>query len=811
MAGTETAGFDLVMQFSEDAYQELLGIFFDEGGIINNIVDVIPGVDDNAFTLDIALDRPTDVGLDAAAENPIDIRLGIGEGGGLATVRMVVGINVDRRTEADGSEQDRVQIDFANNIYFAALTVAGINVPIPNLAARLADVIPSLPILPVPVDRDTTSATTIQRADFRVVDDMTGADRDATSAMLTFGGGTPGDAGSLRSIIPEGGRGAIGIFFEWLCRMAVPSLESAFDVPSGSFTVSADRCALNRSVAIGDDGDVTLTSFELGLADGFITVSARVSKGGFCYEATGSMGARIRLAIVDGRLQASVELEDPDVDVDIPWYCWLAAAVVGAAIGGVLVGVIGAIVGGILVPVIMSAALGSIEGTIDDALDSITTAINSSIPDIDVPAFGVNILFQRVFVDDVVIQALLKVESHAPVRAQGVALLRRGYGVDLDTGDVSHALPEADVVWEGLGDGRRLETGCQAEIARTGSHDFEMPRFKLYGYSYVPMASVPLHELGVEHPLADVPFIGALIGGANEFLEYYSVFAVRTNEGRYSLVQAIDVRDDYVRVRYKTFETNVPAVAMVGEFRCLPAPCDRVTAVVFKPAAALVATLDSPRAIIPGDSPAALAAISVEASALRTSSSRMIAGGTFAEQDRDPCDDDDQHPPRKPPSRDCGTVFPVPEPPPGRWVQECDATPKTVRARLEAVTSGTRGEVQHVWLVGGERLADGSSGTLETGGVSVQYAVQGRVLLLEASASAKFELFTKVTVIDDGGCAVSASRCLRHPGKCVRIKSYVPTLTQYRDLMALPEAVVASGVVHLQAGAVQPRPETVLG
>ena len=45
MAGTETARFDLVMQFSEEAYQEVLGVFFDNGGLLSQIVDLIPGLD----------------------------------------------------------------------------------------------------------------------------------------------------------------------------------------------------------------------------------------------------------------------------------------------------------------------------------------------------------------------------------------------------------------------------------------------------------------------------------------------------------------------------------------------------------------------------------------------------------------------------------------------------------------------------------------------------------------------------------------------------------------------------------------------
>ena len=87
MAGTQTAGFDLVLQFSEEAYQELLGVFFDTSGLIPRLVDLIPGLEAEDFSLTVSLDRPTDVPLTPPAENPLDLRLVLGQGAAAATFR----------------------------------------------------------------------------------------------------------------------------------------------------------------------------------------------------------------------------------------------------------------------------------------------------------------------------------------------------------------------------------------------------------------------------------------------------------------------------------------------------------------------------------------------------------------------------------------------------------------------------------------------------------------------------------------------------------------------------------------------------
>jgi hypothetical protein len=54
------------------------------------------------------------------------------------------------------------------------------------------------------------------------------------------------------------------------------------------------------------------------------------------------------------------------------------------------------------------------------------------------------------------------------------------------------------------------------------------------------------------------------------FIPSLAVFAVRTNERRIALVQVIDLDDDTVTLRYKTFGISDPVVRILGAFVCPP-------------------------------------------------------------------------------------------------------------------------------------------------------------------------------------------------------------------------------------------------
>jgi hypothetical protein len=139
---------------------------------------------------------------------------------------------------------------------------------------------------------------------------------------------------------------------------------------------------------------------------------------------------------------------------------------------------------------------------------------------------------------------------------------------------------------------------------------------------------------------------------------------------------------------------------------------------------------------------------------------------------------------------DCGRKTALPAPHDGRWVARFPVK-QMAQARLEAVTSGTIGDVEYVWLIGGERL-EGNAGTRKENGVDVSYRVSGPRLILTVPDTAKIELFVKVQLIDKLGCSASASTCVHHDGRCAIKVRYIPGWKQFMAVQAVPVASLAS-------------------
>ena len=217
MAGDATHGFDLVIEFAEQLFRDLLGVVFDTDGFLADILGGIgvPASVANTFQVEVAMDAPVGIALPAGATDFLDIHVFLGDGGSLGDLRIIAGVDVDRSS----STTDLVHIDLANRLFFTSISVAGFNIPGLNalLATRLRNTIRSIPLLPVPVTRGTTDPVKFDCVERRVIDDTRPEDRDALAALLTFGGGRVGNAAAFTSsFVSPGGRGGIAIGFSWV-------------------------------------------------------------------------------------------------------------------------------------------------------------------------------------------------------------------------------------------------------------------------------------------------------------------------------------------------------------------------------------------------------------------------------------------------------------------------------------------------------------------------------------------------------------------------------------------------------------------
>lgn len=549
MAGQQSAGFDLVMEYSETPLQDLLGVFFDTSDFLCTLLALL-AIPCEGFNISVSLDR--DPLLTPAQTDAVDIQI-TATLGVAWRIRMIAGVDVDRSTPGF----NMARLNLRDRLYHLSSTLGAAPVDTTQLSDYLRNTVQAIP-LPVglTVSTDPNAATlTPTRLDVKVIDASVG--ENAFAVCLTFGGGTPGSLADLTtSAIPAGSTATLMMGFGWLLRLMEPSIEAGIGLAPGDFVEGH----LTHSVEIDHDDDVDLTRLDFTLEDGFVKVRSRVEKSGTCYDASADFGGDFRLEVRNGQLRVDADLSDPDLDLDVPWYCWLGAAFLGALLGG--------IVGAVLLPLLLHLITSTVEDVVNTVADTIVAAINAATPSVDVPAIGFNLIFQNAFVDDIGIGCRFVVKDTAPVRCQGVVRLRPGQQLDLDNGrvgGVSDVVDGADLRWTGRGAKATLEALCVTRIANTNGIGFnEVPRYRLYGLGY-SRRLVPVSELG-HLTVIDLPFIDDI----EIFTPSLTVYAIRTNERRIALVQAIDLDDDMVTLRYKTFGIADPTVRILGEFACPP-------------------------------------------------------------------------------------------------------------------------------------------------------------------------------------------------------------------------------------------------
>src|SRR5213076_148710 len=108
MAGDQTHGYDLVLEFAEQAYQELLSVIFDTDGFLFGTILGHLGVHlDPAlgFSVTVAFDQVG--GLPAGATDVVDIRVLLGDAGSTGSLRIVASVDVD----SDAATIDLVRIN----------------------------------------------------------------------------------------------------------------------------------------------------------------------------------------------------------------------------------------------------------------------------------------------------------------------------------------------------------------------------------------------------------------------------------------------------------------------------------------------------------------------------------------------------------------------------------------------------------------------------------------------------------------------------------------------------------------------------
>lgn len=126
-------------------------------------------------------------------------------------------------------------------------------------------------------------------------------------------------------------------------------------------------CAGAKEFEVQDGLRLTHVADTLG--DGRVILDLGFYTTGFCYKASGSVRAYLTFDIRDNQLVPSARNDEPDVDVSIPWYCWVAAWVVGKIYAVAALGIANAVA--------TLAADGIANGLVKSALADNLSAMNA--------------------------------------------------------------------------------------------------------------------------------------------------------------------------------------------------------------------------------------------------------------------------------------------------------------------------------------------------------------------------------------------------------------------------------------------------
>ena len=105
---------------------------------------------------------------------------------------------------------------------------------------------------------------------------------------------------------------------------------------------------------------VEITSLKDTFANGHINIVGTVEKSGFCYDASGSFHAQVALAVSGGSLVPTLSLDEPDVSIDIPWYCYLAVGVVLGPLAATILFIVDQIIDSVVDGIAKSALSGAL-------------------------------------------------------------------------------------------------------------------------------------------------------------------------------------------------------------------------------------------------------------------------------------------------------------------------------------------------------------------------------------------------------------------------------------------------------------------
>jgi hypothetical protein len=558
----------MVLEISQQTYRDLIGVMVDAGSFASQLIGNAVADYWNAtkkglpalrfdlctpFSMNFALVKSN---ISAVKSDAIGLGIKLGDSSSkLAGITMQAGIDKDPSNPDWDVWRLNLKDKLSND---TKIEILGTTIPKLNesLKALLRERIKTIPILPIPVKPGNPNPAVINGTAVKIVGDPSAPESNALALLLVFGGGSLGSLNPSYtnplyngSFVIPGESGRIAINFAWICRLIAPAIENIV----GPLTIdnNADYpikilgltiysgCSMNTQnpvVLLDKQGcKLQLTNFWLYQIDNKIQLSYELTIDLPTMETTKyTQTSTLTLGLdAAGEIQATLSAEnsDPSVQQDLGWRIGLDILTLGGneaatALANALVGVaVNAIV-----REITYAINWAVNDKLKNAIKELTKYVEKKAEAINNIPFDLDIKLKDLTVahGDILIGCELKAKEIMPIKVQGSFLSpTEGDCLNLDDGINYGNSPEnADIQHNG----EALTALHRTKIALVNGMTFD----QIYHYN--------LHEL--TYDLTAIPYSGG------------EVYAVRTRQGRLSIVKITSVPDFDYLIQYKTFNAQ---------------------------------------------------------------------------------------------------------------------------------------------------------------------------------------------------------------------------------------------------------------
>ena len=570
MALDRTAGFDMLVQISENELNNQLATAFLAGGIFPPSISVpvnaggVSGSADLNFDTPIAdLDRPRPrMGLTIPFSNSqlqitAPVALTVAPIGGAITVvdsiaMVTEGSNQFATMDFNaGAPTVNVAFDPASvSLLEPLLDVAGLSltqaqnmmagVVLDQLQSSIGriDLTPAIPVV------DDTDATTVFDIDVTTVNDTTALDRDCLAfgvRMSSDGGGNINNVTS--SLIPAGSQSLVTMSNFWLlARVMRPRIASSLGRPVTDFDTPL---RLNRSIP-APGGQGTLRSLEARVVGNRIAVTGRATDSGSGWSAESNFSFFIDIGLDAGAITVTATTPVVDTDVDLAWWVWLASL----GLGGLFGGIVGVIIAAVVLAIVEAVAEGIADGLISDGISG---AIGG-LPAIPLGPIGGGLTLSSIVLDDLELRSSIVRSVSVPVKHQGGNVGLEGFSVDLDSGALSAGvLPGTDLAWNPA-------SGLNA-VGGSG--------LTVTGTSFGALTPVQISRLPLATSQMSLGLIPLTWPRWFLFMPHHEVvFGMRTSEGRLAKLRAWRQIDQQgaLHLDWITFDTPTPSLDIAARW-----------------------------------------------------------------------------------------------------------------------------------------------------------------------------------------------------------------------------------------------------